>query len=106
MKNIWMIVFMVASTLVFYGCDRHSDTAHEHTTPPTEESSTIAEVKSHTVTDAEVGQTVQCPVMGTKFKVGKNTLSLEYKNKVYYFCCAGCPEDFKAAPEKYTNRGE
>lgn len=54
------------------------------------------------VTDAEVGQKVKCPVMGTEVTVTKDTLSAEYKGKVYYFCCGGCPEEFKADPEKFA----
>ncbi|MBI5778425.1 MAG: YHS domain-containing protein [Planctomycetes bacterium] len=40
--------------------------------------------------------------MGTEVTVTKNTLSAEYKGKVYYFCCGDCPGPFKANPEKYA----
>jgi YHS domain-containing protein len=59
-------------------------------------------VTDHKVAPAEVGQDVVCPVMGTKFKVTADTLSAEYKGKVYYFCCPACPPAFKADPEKYA----
>ena len=42
-----------------------------------------------------------CPVMGTKLTKFDETLSAEHNGKVYYFCCGGCPEKFKADPEKY-----
>ena len=57
----------------------------------------------HKVTQAEVGQDVVCPVMGTEFKVASDTLAAEYKGKVYYFCCPSCPGPFKANPEKYVH---
>ncbi len=44
---------------------------------------------------------VKCPVMGTEMKKAEAYSSVEYKGKTYYFCCAGCPETFKKAPEKY-----
>ncbi|PKL93056.1 MAG: YHS domain-containing protein [Candidatus Goldiibacteriota bacterium HGW-Goldbacteria-1] len=47
---------------------------------------------------------VICPVMGTKMKKSKAYSSTEYKGKMYYFCCAGCPEMFKKDPEKYINK--
>lgn len=47
---------------------------------------------------------VICPVMGTKIKKSKAYSSMEYKGKMYYFCCAGCPEKFKKDPEKYINK--
>lgn len=61
-----------------------------------------APVLPHIITDAEVGQKAICPVMGTAITVDKNTLSAEYKGKVYYFCCGGCPEEFKANPDKFA----
>ena len=31
-------------------------------------------------------------------------LFVEYKGKKVYFCCAGCPDVFKANPEKYVSK--
>ncbi|MBI4835091.1 MAG: YHS domain-containing protein [Planctomycetes bacterium] len=42
--------------------------------------------------------------MGSKIKVTKDTLSAEYRGKIYYFCCDGCPDDFAKDPEKYTKK--
>jgi YHS domain-containing protein len=61
-----------------------------------------APVLPHTITDAEVGQKAICPVMDSEVIITKDTLSAEYKGKVYYFCCAGCPDEFKANPDKFA----
>jgi YHS domain-containing protein len=45
-----------------------------------------------------------CPVMGTKMKIADAHSSYEYKGKTYYFCCGGCPDQFKANPEKYIKK--
>lgn len=74
--------------------------------PITDTAKTAEAVKSpvmpHIITDAEVGQSAVCPVMGTTITVTKDTLSAEYKGKVYYFCCSGCPDEFKANPDKFA----
>ena len=28
---------------------------------------------------------------------------VDYAGRTYYFCCAGCADKFRAAPEKYLN---
>ena len=60
-----------------------------------------AAVTEHKVTKAEVGQEAFCPVMKTHFKIGADTIASEYKGRVYYFCCPGCPGAFKSDPERY-----
>ncbi|MBN1384771.1 MAG: YHS domain-containing protein [Elusimicrobia bacterium] len=50
----------------------------------------------------EIGKSVVCPVMGTKFKVKKETEAADYKEKTYYFCCPACPPEFKKNPGKYA----
>ena len=52
----------------------------------------------------ELTKTVECPVMGSKIDPAKAYSSTVYKGKTYYFCCGGCPEAFKADPEKYINK--
>lgn len=39
-----------------------------------------------------------CPVLGGE--INKH-LYTDYKGYRIYFCCAGCPEEFKKNPEKY-----
>jgi YHS domain-containing protein len=50
----------------------------------------------------EIGRLAVCPVMGTKFNVNATTMAADYNGKTYYFCCAGCPDEFKKNPEKYV----
>jgi YHS domain-containing protein len=49
-----------------------------------------------------VGTKATCPVMGTKFKVTKDTKRSEYKGRHYVFCCPGCKPKFDSNPGKYT----
>ncbi len=44
-----------------------------------------------------------CPVMKTVISSKEEAFDkTEYNGKIYYFCCGGCPEDFKNNPEKYA----
>lgn len=46
----------------------------------------------------EVNRGGVCPVSG---KSAKGQFYTDYQGKRYYFCCPGCPPEFKADPEKY-----
>lgn len=50
------------------------------------------------------GEMVICPVTGEKIAKSKAYSKMEYKGKIYYFCCAGCPDEFKKNPEKYIKK--
>jgi YHS domain-containing protein len=45
-------------------------------------------------------QTV-CPVMGGEID---KAIFVDYNGKRIYFCCAGCPNEFKKNPEKYLKK--
>ncbi len=47
-------------------------------------------------------QTV-CPVLGGK--IDKKVYA-DYQGKRIYFCCPGCPAEFKKDPEKYLKKME
>lgn len=51
---------------------------------------------------SESDEEVICPVMGKKMKKKDAYSSMEYKGKMYYFCCAHCVDEFKKNPEKYA----
>lgn len=51
--------------------------------------------------EARKGETVDCPVMGSAFKVTDRSLFYVYKGKKYYVCCAMCIDELKKDPEKY-----
>jgi len=42
-----------------------------------------------------------CPVMGNEIKDHSKAPKIEYEGKTYYFCCAGCVDEFNKDPEKY-----
>lgn len=42
-----------------------------------------------------------CPVLHSK---ASKRYSYEYGGKTYYFCCAGCIEEFKKDPQKYISK--
>jgi YHS domain-containing protein len=39
--------------------------------------------------------------MNHKFKVNASTPVIDYHGKSFYFCCEGCPAEFKQNPGKY-----
>lgn len=43
-----------------------------------------------------------CPVTGSPIATGKEVGKATYKGVEYHFCCAGCPEQFKASPASYS----
>jgi len=43
----------------------------------------------------------KCPVMGWDIDKSK---FVDYKGSRVYFCCNGCPEEFKKNPEKYMKK--
>jgi YHS domain-containing protein len=61
-----------------------------------------AEAKKSFDKPPPVGTEAICPVMGSKFKVTKDTTRSEYKGRHYVFCCSGCKPMFDADPGKYT----
>jgi uncharacterized Zn-binding protein involved in type VI secretion len=54
--------------------------------------------------EAKKGDTVCCPVMGTKFKVTKKSLFATVNGKKVYVCCPMCVEPLKADPGKYLKK--
>lgn len=110
MRNI-VIGMAIACLVIIAGCNK-SEPEKPETSPAAETTATTtvptadenAKVLPHTITEAEIGKEAACPVMGSKIKVTKDTLSAEYRGKIYYFCCDGCPDDFAKDPEKYTKK--
>lgn len=49
---------------------------------------------------------IACPVMPShKVKIAqatKDKMFADYKGRRYFFCCAGCPPEFKADPAKFA----
>lgn len=51
--------------------------------------------------DLPIGNKLICPVMKREFTPTSKSPKIEYKGKIYYFCCEGCIDEFKKEPEKY-----
>ncbi|HLK14382.1 MAG TPA: YHS domain-containing protein [Fimbriimonadaceae bacterium] len=45
-----------------------------------------------------------CPVTGAPIAKGEEVGKAVYRGVEYHFCCAGCPDDFKANPAKFATR--
>lgn len=50
---------------------------------------------------------IACPVMPDHKvdikKATKSKMFADYEGRRYFFCCAGCPDKFKADPKKYKD---
>jgi len=75
---------------------------HHHATTAATHKEPEEEVSDYNVNPSFYGRTVSCPVTGEKFKISSKTPSVKYKNKVYFFCCPACAEDFKKNPSEYA----
>lgn len=51
--------------------------------------------------EATFGDRTLCLVSNEEFTVSSASPKVEYRGKIYYFCCAGCDTKFKENPEKY-----
>lgn len=60
----------------------------------------------HSMKPEKAAKLVKCPVTGSTIDPAKAYSKTVYKGKTYYFCCAGCPEEFKKNPEKYLKKGK
>ena len=52
---------------------------------------------------------IKCAVQGVKTSMKEATkekLFVDYKGRRYFFCCDGCPQEFKAHPDKYAKTAE
>jgi len=88
-----VVSIFLCSALVF------AQTCHTETSKG---SDTAQQVCSKTKSIVKcLGNKVVCPVMGTVFKADKKTTFHKYDGKIYYFCCPGCVDKFKANPKKY-----
>jgi len=113
-----VIAALVLGAFAFTGCNQKSEETPTDTTK-TDSSTSSKSSSMNTTTPGDKapeanpaepvaftndkGQIV-CPVMGTVIEDPKKAVGYEdYEGKRYYFCCDGCPSQFKANPEKYKN---
>ena len=64
------------------------------------------EFRERKATPEEIGKEARCAVMNHKIIISANTPVIDYHGKSFYFCCPGCPPEFKKNPEKYTAPGK
>lgn len=97
--KVLIIYLAVVVNIFLYGVPVFASSCHTDTSKG---SDTAQQVCSKTKAIAKcLGNKVACPVMGTVFKADKKTTFHKYDGKIYYFCCPGCVDKFKANPKKY-----
>lgn len=108
MKRTLMTIILAAPLLAGAAYAQKGHEGHDHSKPEAREAAEAKPAKgapeARKVTAGEIGREAVCPVIGAKFKVDKDTISMSYKGKVYYFCCAGCDKTFAKDPEKYAEK--
>jgi YHS domain-containing protein len=103
-KNVMVIALVTPLLLAGAAYSQNGHEGHNHQAVKAEVPAQVkkAAAAARQVTKKEIGKTAVCPVTGEKVKVDKNTISMSYKGKIYYFCCPGCDKSFAAEPEKYA----
>lgn len=99
-----LVIWGVALILLFAvaGCGREEEPMTQQ--PPVEQTMGQAEEAVGGAQEAVTAAIEQktCPVMENN-PINPN-MFVEYEGKKVYFCCPGCPEKFKADPEKYLSK--
>ncbi|MDR3689299.1 MAG: YHS domain-containing protein [Fimbriimonas sp.] len=66
----------------------------------------LASAQSTTKTTTKAPSTISCAVMSVnKVNIAKATakhMFADYKGRRYFFCCGGCPAEFKKDPAKFS----
>lgn len=100
-------LFALAAALLFAGCKKSEMPVKA---PPASSQAGAIKTEPDSVVEdfipdtGNYGTVTQCPVMGEKVIVGKDTKAVKYKGRVYFLCCPSCEAQFKQNPEKYTNQ--
>lgn len=97
---IGTFVFGVAA-LIVVGCQSRTPSDSSPPEAPVAEKPKDAQVPAHR---DDQGRLI-CPVMGTVIASEDKAFDSHDHNGVrHYFCCASCPDQFKADPEKYLQK--
>ena len=89
-----LVAAMLTTMIVLVGCKKKEEPA----APPQEHEAAVM-TEQAAAAAAQIEQKM-CPVM-TNMKINPDVFT-EYKGKKVYFCCEGCPDEFKKDPAKYT----
>lgn len=90
--------------VLFAGCQKDEPTAGPQTTQTKMQETAVSASMKHEATSSPAQPVVvtaeqtTCPVMGGAIN---KAIFVEHQGKKVYFCCNGCPDTFKANPEKY-----
>lgn len=116
-KNVWLIAMLaVIGAVVLWGCNQTAEESTD-TAPPSDSTSTTT--PEQTAPDPGMGDStaepvaftndkgqIICPVMGSVIESKDKAVSYQdHEGMRYYFCCDGCPDQFKNDPEKYAKKG-
>lgn len=115
-KKVWIVIMLaVIGLFALWGCnkteeqpadskppaDSTSSTAPEQPAPEPNTGNAAAEPVAYTNDKGEL----VCPVMGTVIESKEKAVGYQdYEGTRYYFCCGGCPEQFKKDPAKYAKK--
>ena len=89
-----LLVFLVCMSLIGAFSISFAEEMHDH------DQHKMGEKDKNTEKTHDLGI---CPVMKEK---ATKEYSYVHEGKTYYFCCAGCVEEFKKDPEKYSKIAE
>ena len=93
-----LIAVLLTGLLLLNGCKKSEPTPTETSTGHKgHDHAVTAEKAADEVVAA--GEQTTCPVMGGAIN---KAIFIEYKGKKVYFCCDGCQDKFKEAPEQYV----
>ncbi len=104
-----MIVFSQGAPAFACDCNKNAEQSsscqgaqacEQHRQEAVKAQDSASALQGQAVKPVMVGNKI-CPVMGGKIAEGTN-ITYEYKEKIYSFCCGGCPDIFKNDPEKYS----
>ena len=96
-----VIAALFVGLLMFNGCKKSEPTPTETSmgTMQGHEGHDHAAMTEETAKEVvAAAEQTTCPVMGGAIN---KALFTEYKGKKVYFCCDGCQDKFKEAPEQY-----
>jgi len=98
MYRVILGVIVLAAMSIWVGDLPAQEHSHEQ---HAEEQLKATESQASSGTDLKVMEGSTCPVMGGTIN---KKYSHVYKGTIYYFCCSGCVEQFKADPDKYVEK--
>ncbi len=111
MKKNMMVIALISPLLLagaayaqhdHAGHDGHAGRKHPAASEKKPAAAKKAAPAYRKVTEKETGKSAVCPVTGEKVAVSKDTVSMAYKGRNYYFCCPGCDKSFMKDPGKYA----